>query len=170
MRSERFALAMLLPAVALLGACGSRATETPNSVAVSETTGTAQPSAKQSAPVTVSTVAGTKACGAVNLLSGWPTTMAPSPNSFDCIVAAAASGTPAQMTVTSAGDGSSGRKTTDGYDIPTHRVVTYVVRGPGEIVQAIDQTEDGGGTTVFLCSGLTAAVFGEPSPTGCKPG
>jgi hypothetical protein len=35
----------------------------------------------------------------------------------------------------------------DGYDIPTHRVVTSVVLGPGQVQQTTDLSEEGGGVT-----------------------
>jgi hypothetical protein len=106
----------------------------------------------------------------VNELSGWPSTTASGPEQYECIADAAAQGQPARMIVISPGQGDSGRKTGDGYDIPTHRVVTWVVRGPREVEQVTDMSEDGGPVTTERCTGLSAAQLGSP-PAGidCRP-
>jgi hypothetical protein len=114
--------------------------------------------------------AGGTDCGTINLLSGWPTTLAVSPTAYGCITDAAASGTPARMIVISAGDNDSGRQTSDGYAIPTHHVVTWVVLGPGKVQQTTDLSEDGGAVTVVVCTGLSDAAFGSvPVGTDCVP-
>jgi hypothetical protein len=74
------------------------------------------------------------------------------------------------MIVISPGQGDSGRKTGDGYDIPTHRVVTWVVLGPHEIEQVTDLSEDGGPVTTERCTGITAAQPGSaPTAVDCGP-
>jgi hypothetical protein len=84
-------------------------------------------------------------------------------------VEALASGTPARMVVESVGAGDSGRRTADGYEIPTRVVSTWVVTGPGEVRQTVDRTEDGGEITTETCTGLTVAADGTLTATGCTP-
>jgi hypothetical protein len=68
------------------------------------------------------------------------------------------------------GEGDSGRKTSDGYDLPTRRVETWVVTGPGALQRTVDRTDEGGTVTSEVCSGLSAAAPGTaPVPTGCSP-
>ena len=109
-------------------------------------------------------------CGSTNLMSGWPTTAMLPTNAYTCIVDAAASGTPARMIVISAGEGSSGRQTADGYDIPNRRVVTWVVLGPQQVQQTTDSSEGGGNVTTEMCTGLSEPADGSPpAGTGCEP-
>lgn len=96
---------------------------------------------------------GTKVCGTVNALAGWPTTTAATPNAYACILDAFAAGAPAQMSTIS-GSGDSGRKTQDGHDIPTRRIVTLRVLGKGKVQVTTDLTEGGGKTTTKTCTGL----------------
>jgi hypothetical protein len=74
------------------------------------------------------------------------------------------------MVVISAGNHSSGRKTSDGFDIPTHHVVTWMVLGAAELQQTTDLSEDGGAVTTVVCTGLSEAAFGSvPVGTDCEP-
>src|SRR3954468_24086966 len=80
-------------------------------------------------------------CGTINELSGWPTTVAVNPEAFGCIADALVSGTAARMVVISPGQQNGGRKTEDGYDIPTHRLATWIVLGKSTLQQTTDLTE-----------------------------
>lgn len=135
---------------------GSRSTD--SGAAPSETTATPPP-----------VPAGGTDCGTFNALSGWPTTTVSPPGAYDCITQAVASGTPARLVMITAGSGTSG-KTGDGYDLPTHRIVTWVVTGRDRFEQHTDLTEDGGRLTVELCTGLASGTpVAAPVPTGCTP-
>ena len=105
-------------------------------------------------------------CGSLSALTGWPTTTQAFPERFTCIVDALARGTPARMVITSVGAGNSGRRTTDGYDIPTRVVTTWLVTGPGELQQTIDRSEDGDGVTTETCTGIDVQYNGTTA-TGC---
>lgn len=108
-------------------------------------------------------------CGIFNALSGWPTTTVSPPGAYDCITEALAAGTPARLVMITAGSGTSG-KTGDGYDLPTHRIVTWVVTGRDRLEQHTDVTEDGGRLTVEVCTGLVStSPVATPVPTGCGP-
>lgn len=108
-------------------------------------------------------------CGTFNALSGWPTTTVSPPGAYDCISRAITDGTPARLVMITAGSGTSG-KTGDGYDLPTHRIVTWVVIGRDRFEQHTDLTEDGGPRTVEVCTGLvSASPVATPVPTGCGP-
>lgn len=102
----------------------------------------------------------TKDCGTTNALAGWPTTMVTPPNGYACILDALVTGTPAQMSVISAGSRDSGRQTQDGYDIPTRRIVTWLVLGKKEVQVTTDLTEDDGTSTTRTCTGLAVAGSG----------
>ena len=102
---------------------------------------------------------GVRACDTVSTLAGWPTTAPARPDADACILDALAAGTPAQMsTISAAGD--SGRKTPDGSDIPTRRIVTLRVLGMNEVRVMTDLTEDGGTVTTRTCAGLVADSLG----------
>ncbi len=61
---------------------------------------------------------------------------------------------------TISGIGASGRKTQDGYDIPTRRIVTVRVLGKNEVQVTTDLTEDGGTLTTRTCAGLEPDSLG----------
>jgi hypothetical protein len=143
-------------------------------VACSSSDDTAAPTSTASGSATTATAPalppGGTDCGTADLMSGWPTTIAFPPTAFTCIADAVASGTPARMVVVSAGDHSSGRQTSDGYDIPTHHVVTWIVLDVAKVQQTTDLSEDGGPVTTVVCTGLSEAAFGSiPVGTGCEP-
>jgi hypothetical protein len=157
----------VLGAVIAIAACGSDGGQ-PAAVGSRSTAST--PAASTPAASAPAIPPGGTDCGTVNELSGWPTTFAVTPTSFTCIADAIANGTPARMVLISPGQHNSGRKTGDGFDIPTHHVVTWIVEGAGSLQQTTDSSEDGGPVTVENCTGLTEASFGSP-PTGvgCVP-
>ena len=102
---------------------------------------------------------GTKVCDTVSSLAGWPSTVAPGPDAYACIRDAFAAGTPAQMsTITGGGDG--GRKTQDGYDSPTRRIVTLRVLGKNEVQVITDLTEGGGTVSTRTCRGFEISSVG----------
>jgi len=108
-------------------------------------------------------------CGSVNQLSGWPTTTGPTPDTYACIVDAMAAGRPARMVVVSPGQGSSGRTTADGYEIPARHVTTWVIVDHTTLEQTTDLTEDGGTVTTQRCTGLATAGPGSmPTGTACS--
>lgn len=111
-------------------------------------------------------------CGSTNMMSGWPTTFPMPPTVYECIVAAAAAGTPARMVVIRPGGGESRRRTGDGYEIPNALVRTYLVLGPRQLQVFDDDREGGGELTVRTCTGLSAppGMGSEPGPTGCTAG
>lgn len=95
--------------------------------------------------------------------------MVPGPYTYACILDAFASGTPAQMSAVLAGSGDSGRKTQDGYDIPTQQIVTWHVLGKDEVQVTTDLTEDGGTSTTQTCTGLAmVGLGGTPQATDCS--
>jgi hypothetical protein len=109
----------------------------------------------------------TKDCGSTSELAGWPTTTSTPPSGYQCIVDALAAGTPAQMSAITVGRGDSGRKTQDGYDLPTKQIFTWLVVGKHELRETIDRTEDGGSSTTRTCAGLS--VNGpHPQGTDCS--
>ena len=92
-------------------------------------------------------------CGSVVTTSGWPTTTTTPTDATDCIVAAAASGTPSQYAVT-------GRDFAGGMEGSIFRI-----DGPGEIV-AVHYTVEPEGTVTFTerrCGSLTSPTEG-PQP------
>jgi hypothetical protein len=162
-RGWRLALGALVLGLAACGSSGSD--QAAQSATTSPATG--GPPATATPP---SVPPGGKDCGTVDEISGWPTTAVPSPDAFTCITDAATAGTPARMIVVTAGAGISGQKTSDGYDLPTHVVVTWVVQGPNDVQQTTDRSEDGAGVTTENCTGLSAAGLGTtPAGTGCRP-
>ncbi|MEO6627672.1 MAG: hypothetical protein ABIP03_03810 [Aquihabitans sp.] len=73
------------------------------------------------------------------------------------------------MSVTLVGGGDSGRKTQDGYDIPTRRIVTWLVLGKNEVQVTTDLTEDGGTSSIETCTGLVMDGYqSPPKATGCS--
>ena len=147
---RRMGLAVLPVCVALVtaSACSGGSTR-------QATSGTTKSTATTGfvAATTPAVPPGTKVCGTVNALAGWPTTTAATPNAYVCILDALAAGTPAQMSTISGG-GDSGRKTRDGYSTPTRRIVTYRVLEKSKVQVTTDLTEDGGTTTTKTCNGL----------------
>lgn len=162
---RRGALAVLVASMVLtaVSACSSESAReaTPKT---SESTDTTRPVA-----VTEPVPPATKDCGTHNALAGWPTTMVTSPDAFACILDALVTGNPAQMSAISAGSSDSGRKTQDGYDIPTRQITTWLVLGRDEVQVTTDLTEDGGTSTTQTCTGLVAAGYGSlPQGTDCS--
>ena len=132
----------------------------------------AEPKAKATKPtpttkpvlVTVPVVPpGTKDCGTLDELAGWPTTTTTPMAGYACILDALTAGAPAQMSVITVGGGQSGRKTSAGYDIPTRQAITWRVVGPHQLTETRDKTEDGGRSTTRTCTGLAT---GGPRPQG----
>ncbi len=73
------------------------------------------------------------------------------------------------MSAISAGSRDSGRQTQDGYDIPTRRIVTWLVLSKNEVQVTTDLTEDGGTSTTRTCAGLAVAGHGSlPQGTDCS--
>lgn len=100
---------------------------------------------------------------------GWPTTFAPPPNPYACVLDALADGTPAQMSSISAGDHDSPRETEDGYRIPTRRIVTWLVLDRHEVQVTTDLTEDGGASSTQTCTDLVVADdYSPPQGIDCS--
>lgn len=158
---------MLPVAVALALTAGCTSGEGP---AADTSTTTSAPTDEVAVTATAPSVpVGVKDCGTQNDLAGWPTTMLSSPDAYACIVDALAAGTPAQMSSITATDGTSGRTTDDGYDIPARRIVTWFVTGQGAVEETIDRTEEGGDVRTRTCAAFTEAAFGVPvSATDCS--
>jgi len=93
-------------------------------------------------------------CGSIITTSGWPTTAPPRPDATECIVAAAATGDPAQYSVT-------GRDFQGGM-----AGVTFRVDGPDDIVR-IDYSVAPDGTVTTDETPCTA--LSEPSPFDAVP-
>lgn len=163
---------MVAAALGLLaGACSSDDGSTASTSTDRSAPSLSSSSSDSTSPAPTPTIpAGSKECDGANALAGWPTTTAPWPGAYDCIVDAMASGTPAWMVLVTAGEGVSGRTTADGYDLPTRRVVTWVVLGEGQLQQTTDLTDEGGTVTTEMCTGLsTSSGYQPPIPTGCAP-
>ncbi len=172
MHPSRLALApVLLAALVALGGCGSdpgttiheQATGTSGAPA---TTGSAAP-VRHYPPIP----AGGTDCGIVDEMSGWPTTVTmPASQESTCITQAFAAGRPARLVIIHASNVETDRKTADGYTLPAGIVVSYVVKGPGQIEVVTDRTEAGGLVVTQSCTGLPAPNPGEAlMPTGCTP-
>lgn len=109
-------------------ACASTESDPQAGTPERATTTTSVPAAA-AATTTESVPDGTESCGEVNLLSGWPTTLAPDPRSFDCLVGAFDAGTPAVLTVVE-GDPTG---PSDAEHPPPRITVTYTVVGPHRV-------------------------------------
>jgi hypothetical protein len=85
-------------------------------------------------------------CGTLYLASGWPTTTAPWPSAFDCILDAFSTGTPARFVERAQTDGEGGHI----------RVTTYTVIGVEEVQRVVDSTGalPPGDITTTVCTGL----------------
>lgn len=167
-RSRRgMGLAVLTAGMVLtvVSACSSETATQATPKTSESTTATTRPVAATEPVVPLAT----KDCGTQNTLAGWPTTMVSSPDAFACILDALVSGTPAQMSAISAGSSDSGRKTKDGYDMPTRQITTWLVLGRDEVQVTTDLTEDGGTATTQTCTGLVVAGYGSlPQGTDCS--
>ncbi|MFN8017296.1 MAG: hypothetical protein U0P45_04140 [Acidimicrobiales bacterium] len=157
MPRHRGATLMLAAVVLLASGCGSDRSAAPQATGRSTTTTEAVTATVPPVP------AGAKDCGTIDELAGWPTTTTTPPQGYACITDAADAGAPAQMSAIAAGEGTSGRKTQDGYEIPTRQISTWRVTGPGEVQETIDRTEGGGASVTRTCSDL---VVTGPRPTG----
>ncbi len=114
------------------------------------------------APTTASTdQSGRIDCGTAYLASGWPTTVLPSPQLQQCILAAFAAGTPAIYRERAQTDGAGGHI----------QVTTYEVTGVHQVRRTVDATsaQPPGGITVSTCTGLAAGSDGQLTATGCAP-
>jgi len=102
-------------------------------------------------------------------MAGWPSTaLFPGPEAYVCIGQALQTGRRAQLVIISPGTRNSGRKTSDGYELPTKLVRTWVVLGKHRVRQITDQREDGGPRTTEVCTGLRIGAPGSiPVGTGC---
>ena len=163
-RSSVLALLTLWVALGGVSACSSESAP--------KATSTTSKSTAATGPVVATSPAvppATRDCGTRSELAGWPTTTGPPPDANACILEAFAAGTPAQMSVTFVGGGDSGRKTQDGYDIPTRRIVTWLVLGKNEVQVTTDLTEDGGTSSIETCTGLVMDGYqSPPKATGCS--
>lgn len=149
MRTTRAAAALAVTALLTIGALGACTPPDPSTPTTAPPT-TTGPSVTFPTPT----------CGTFYAASGWPTTMAPSPALFDCIVDAFTAGTPATFAE---------RFQTDGYGghIEIH---FYEVTGAGRVKVTVDATgaEPPGGVTVQECTSLTAGFF-RLATSGCTP-
>ena len=116
--------------------------------------------------------AGGTDCGINNEMSGWPTTTTPTSAVYSCLTDALNSGQPARFVQIKPSQVDSGRKTMDGYSIPSEIVITYRALGPSRLEVTTDRREAGGSVTTRLCTGLSqpTSLGSEPTPRGCKPG
>lgn len=67
------------------------------------------------------------------------------------------------MSAIAVGTGHSGRKTREGYDLPTKRLFTWLILGKNKIQETANLTEDGGTSIIRICTGL---AVGGPRPQG----
>lgn len=102
----------------------------------------------------------TPTCGTFRYASGWPTTTAPYPGQYDCILDAFAVGTPASVAE---------RLQTDGFGGHIE-IRFYEVTGVGRVRVTVDATgaQPPGGVTVRDCTSLTTPGFGLVVD-GCTP-
>jgi hypothetical protein len=121
-------------------------------------------------PTTTSTSASTSTtfapgeinCGIDYLASGWPTTTAPTPATFTCILDAFAAGSSAQFIEREQTDGNGGHI----------RVTTFQIIGVRSVKVTVDSTgaQPRGGVTVESCGALTAPAGAIVLQTGsCTP-
>jgi hypothetical protein len=118
------------------------------------------PPTTPSSTATSVTIGAIKDCGTDYLASGWPTTIAPSPQQQSCILEAFASGSYAIYTERAQTDGEGGHI----------EITTYQVIGPRRVRRTVDATGalPPGSVTVTVCTGLSGNV-GPLVATGCTP-
>ena len=102
----------------------------------------------------------TPTCGTIRYASGWPTTTAPYPGLYDCILNAFSAGTPASVAERYQTDGLGGHI----------EIRFYEVTGVGQVRVTVDATgaQPPGGVTVSNCTSLSTPGFGLVAD-GCTP-